>query len=304
HELLRWVVRTHQRLLPGVAFPPGLSVSGEAEEALGGAQVVVLAVPSQTMRDNVRRIAAALRPGTLVVSAAKGLEVETGKRMSEVVAEELPDFDAQHIGALSGPNLSQEMVAGRPAASVIAAPDIEAAERMRQTVQAPTFRIYTQTDVVGVELGGALKNVIALGAGMADGLELGANAKAAFITRGLMEITRLGVAMGARPLTFSGLTGLGDVMATCFSPLSRNRFVGQELAKGRRLEEVLRFMDRVAEGVPTTAAARQIARRLDVEMPIGEQIYRILFEGVEPRQAAVELMQREPKYEVVGFDEV
>lgn len=290
------------RLLPGVRFPPGLLVTHD-EGVLARASLAVLAVPSQRMRETVRRIAAALRPGTLVLSAAKGLEVETGKRMSEVVAEELPDWDPKQLGALSGPNLSQEIVAGRPAASVVAARDIKAAERMREAVQAPTFRIYTQTDVVGVELGGALKNVIALGAGMADGLELGANTKAAFITRGLMEMTRLGVALGARPLTFSGLTGLGDLVATCFSPLSRNRFVGQELAKGRPLEEVLRSLNHVAEGIPTTAAACQLAHRLGVEMPISEQIHRILYEGMDPRQAAVDLMQREPKYEVVGFDE-
>lgn len=295
--------RENQRRLPGVPFPSGLSVIADPEEALSATGLVVLAVPSQTMRQNVRHIAGCLLPGTLVLSAAKGLEVETGKRMSEVLAEELPGLAPGSIGALSGPNLAQEVVAGRPAASVIAARNTKAAERMREAVQAATFRVYTQTDVVGVELGGALKNVIALGAGMADGLGLGANAKAAFLTRGLMEMTRLGVAMGARPLTFSGLTGFGDLVATCFSPLSRNRFVGQELAKGRPLGEIIRSLDHVAEGVPTTAAARQIASRLGVEMPITEQTYRILFEGVDPRQAAVALMQREPQYEVVGFDE-
>ncbi len=291
----------NERRLPGIKLPSDLRVT-EDKQALSAVGLIVMAVPSQTMRENVQNIKGALSPAALILSVAKGVEVETGKRMTEVLAEELPDIAPGNIGALSGPNLSQEVVAGLPAASVLAASDLASAELMRDAVQTGTFRVYSQTDVIGVELGGALKNVIALGAGMADGLGLGTNAKAAFVTRGLMEMTRLGTALGAQAVTFFGLTGLGDVMATCFSSLSRNRFVGQELAKGRPLEEVLKSMNQVAEGVPTTAAVHKLARRLDVEMPIAEQAYRILFEGLNPRQAAIELMQREPKYEVVGFD--
>lgn len=294
--------RENARFLPGASFPPALVVTANHDQALDKVDLLVLAVPAQSLRENFRKLAKALPKEALVLSAAKGLEIGTGKRMSEVINEELPYGDPDRIGVISGPNLAQEIAAGKPAASVIAARDLKVAERMREAVQAPGFRIYSQTDLVGVELGGALKNVIALGAGMVDGLDMGVNAKSVLITRGLMEMTRLGVSMGAHPFTFSGLTGLGDLMATCFSPLSRNRFLGQELVRGRTLEDIQSSMPHVAEGVPTTRAVRHLASSWKVEMPIAEQTYRILFEGLNCRQAAIDLMQREPKYEVVGLE--
>jgi glycerol-3-phosphate dehydrogenase (NAD(P)+) len=237
----------------------------------------------------------------LVLSVAKGLEVESVKRMSQVISEEIASSFHHNICALSGPNLSREIARGLPAVTVVAAYDAAVAARVQKIMATPLFRVYTNTDVVGVELGGALKNIIALAAGMVDGLEYGNNTKAGLITRGLAEITRLGVAAGANPLTFAGLAGLGDLVATCASPLSRNRFVGQELAKGRDLKEILSSMTGIAEGITTTVAALKLASELDVEMPIAEQVFRVLFKGLDVRQAVSELMVRELKHELAGI---
>ena len=287
--------------MPQVSFPPSLKATASLDEALADAALAILAVPSQRMRENVKTIRGYLSPDTLVMSAAKGLELDTGLRMSQVIAQELQDGFKSSICVLSGPNLSQEIVQGMPSATVVAAEDSKMAERARDLVMAPGFRSYSSSDIIGVELGGALKNIIALGAGISDGWGYGANSKAAFITRGLAEITRLGVAAGANPLTFLGLAGLGDMMATCFSPLSRNRHVGEELAKGRLLQDILFSMSGVAEGVPTTKAALQLAGRLGIEMPITESMYRVLYEGYNVRAAAAELMGREPKDELSGL---
>lgn len=208
---------------------------------------------------------------------------------------------ANPICVISGPNLSAEVAAGLPAAAVVASADLRAAERVQQAFMSTTFRVYASADVVGVEVAGALKNVFAIGAGLADGLGFGDNGKAALLTRGLAEMTRLGLAMGAQPLTFAGLAGMGDLIATCYSDLSRNHRLGRELAAGRSLEEVLRDMDEVAEGVNATRAVCILARRLGVEMPIAEMMGRILFEGAELRRAVVELMLREPKHELSGL---
>jgi len=289
--------RANKRLLPGFPFPDRLRVTSALADACADAEAVVFAVPSKTLRANARAVRAHLPPDALVVSATKGLELDTGKRMTQVLREELPPVHHARIVALSGPNLSQEIVRGLPATTVVAAPDEAVARQAQQVFISPLFRVYTSTDVIGVELGGALKNIIALGTGMCEGLGFGDNAKAAIITRGLAEITRLGVAMGAAPLTFAGLAGMGDLIATCSSPLSRNHHVGTELAKGRRLADILAGMHHVAEGVDTTAAARRLARELKSEMPITETTYRVLFEGAEPRQAAMELMTRAPRPE-------
>jgi glycerol-3-phosphate dehydrogenase (NAD(P)+) len=237
----------------------------------------------------------------LILSVAKGLEVESVKRMSQVISEEIASSFHHNICALSGPNLSREIARGLPAVTVVAAYDAAVAARVQKIMATPLFRVYTNTDVVGVELGGALKNIIALAAGMVDGLEYGNNTKAGLITRGLAEITRLGVAAGANPLTFAGLAGLGDLVATCASPLSRNRFVGQELAKGRDLKGILSSMTGIAEGVTTTVASLKLASELDVEMPIAEQVFRVLFKGIDVRQAVSELMVRELKHELAGI---
>ena len=220
--------------------------------------------------------------------------------MSEVIAEELPETLRGRIATLSGPNIAEGVAKGLPGAAVIAATDRAVAEAARETLNTATFRVYTSSDMIGVELGGALKNIIALGAGANDGWGYGENAKAAFMTRGLLR-ARLGIACGANPLTFVGLAGMGDLIATCASPLSRNRYVGLELAKGRKLEEVLAGMKSVAEGVTTTKAARELAERHGVEMPITSTIYSILFEGKNARQGVIELMLRDPKEELDGM---
>ena len=287
----------NSRFLPGVPFPGALSVAGCAEAALASAEVVVLAVPSHSLRENAQRLREHLPAGAVVVSAAKGLDLQSASRMSEVLAEELPERDRPGICALSGPNLAKEIVQGKPSSTVIAGRSPEAAERAQTLLMSNRFRVYTSSDLVGVELGGALKNIVALGAGICDGLELGENAKAAFITRGLAEITRLGVAAGASPLTFAGLAGLGDVIATCASRFSRNRYVGEQLALGRSWPEVRESMDNVAEGVNATQTALMKARQLNVDMPITETTYRILHQGLSPREAAAELMKRPARSE-------
>ncbi len=273
-----------------VTFPKQLSITSSLPEALNDVKAVILAVPSQTMRQNMKLAAGNLDSSVLVVSAAKGLEIGSNKRMSEVIAEEIAPRFQSNICVLSGPNLAREVLAGLPAAAVVAAEKESMARVGQRLLSTPNLCIYTNTDVVGVELGGALKNIIALGAGMADGLGYGDNAKAAFVTRGLTEITALGVALGANPLTFSGLAGLGDLIATCASPLSRNHHVGVELTKGRPLTEIVDSMEGVAEGVSTTIAVRTIAQQMELEMPITEKIYQVLYEDLDPRQAAEELI--------------
>ena len=289
--------RENRRLLPGIPLPDSLLVAPSSEN-LDGVEICLVVVPSQRVRENMRALAAQLRPSVIVVSASKGIETDTCLRMTEVLAQERP---GNPLGTLSGPNISREIAQGLPASTVVASADAAVARYVRDIFITPRFRVYAHNDVPGVELGGSLKNVIALGAGIIDGLKLGDNAKAAFITRGLAEISRLGVAAGANPLTFAGLAGIGDLIVTCASPYSRNRFVGQELAKGRSLAEIRATMTHVSEGVPTTAGARQLARRFGVEMPITEQIYRVVFEGVSPTAATTELMSRAATDEWAGL---
>jgi len=287
-------------VLRGVTLSRRLSITSSLSEALADVEAVILAVPSQSMRQNIRLIAGYFKGSMLVVSAAKGLELDSGKRMSQVIAEEIDPQFQPNVCVLSGPNLSQEILSDLPAASVVAAEDEAVARKAQKLFTAPKFCVYINTDVIGVELGGAFKNIIALGAGMADGLGYGDNAKAAFMTRGLTEMTALGVTLGANPLTFSGLTGLGDLMATCASPLSRNHYVGVELTKGRSLQEIVGSMGSVAEGVSTTFAVWNLAKQLGLEMPVTEKIYQVLYEELAPRQAADELMRAEVKHELAG----
>ena len=286
--------------LPAGAFPPRLSVTSSLSEALAEVDAVILVVPSQTMRQNIRLVKDHLKGSMLIVSAAKGLETGSNKRMSQVIAEEVDQQFWPNICVLSGPNLSREVLRDLPAATVVAAESEAVAEAARQLLTAPNFCVYTNTDVVGVELGGALKNIIALGAGMVDGLGYGDNAKAAFITRGLTEMAALGVALGANPLTLSGLSGLGDLIATCASSLSRNHYVGVELTKGRSLKEITDSMTGVAEGVGTTVAVWNLAQRLGLEMPITERIYQILYVGLDPRQIMIELLGNGGRHELAG----
>jgi glycerol-3-phosphate dehydrogenase (NAD(P)+) len=234
------------------------------------------------------------------VSAAKGLEIGSNKRMSEVIADETSPRLHPFICALSGPNLSREILKDLPAATVVAAEDEGIAKTAQKLFTTPNFCVFTNSDIAGVELGGALKNIIALAAGMLDGLGAGDNAKAALVTRGLTEMTALGVALGANPLTFSGLAGMGDLMATCASTLSRNHYVGFELSKGRPLEEITGSMTGVAEGVTTTVAAWSMVQELDIEMPITERIHQVLYEGIEPRQVMNDFIGLKGRNELTG----
>ena len=282
------------RFLPGISFPEGLTVTASAEAAIAEADIVLVVVPSTSLRDNMRRLAPALRQARVIVSATKGIEAGRGLRPSEQILEELGPGAGCPVGALSGPNLAPEIAQGKASSATVAFEDPELAAAAQEVLTSELFRVYTSQDVTGVELGGALKNIIAIGAGIIDGLGLGDNAKAAFLTRGLAEITRLGVAMGARAETFAGLSGLGDLVATCFSGLSRNRRVGEELARGRKLAEIRAGMSQTAEGVPTTRAAVELAARCGVEMPITELTGRVLFDDLDPREAMDLLMRRAP----------
>jgi glycerol-3-phosphate dehydrogenase (NAD(P)+) len=286
--------------LPVSSLPANLRPFADPREALNECRVLILAVPSQTMRQNVHSLSPFLKSSTILVSAAKGLEIGTQLRMSQVIAAEIDPHLRHNICVLSGPNLSREILQGLPAATVAAAEDTEVSRAVQRILTTPNLCVYTHNDVIGVELGGSFKNIIALGAGMADGLGYGDNAKAAFITRGLTEITALGVALGAHPLTFSGLAGLGDVITTCASTLSRNHYLGVELTKGRTLEEITRTMDGVAEGVATTKVAWELAQNLELEMPITEKIYQVLYAGLSPRKGAAQLMLPQNNHELTG----
>jgi glycerol-3-phosphate dehydrogenase (NAD(P)+) len=285
---------------PDIVLPPQINLTSHMEEAMGDVNAVILAVPSPTMRQNVSQVAGHLTKSTILISAAKGLEVGSNKRMSEVIAEEIDERFESNICALSGPQLAREVMRNLPAAAVIASMDMNTARKAQRLLTSPNFCVFTNSDIIGVELAGALKNILALGAGIADGMGYGDNAKAAFMTRGLTEITALGMTLGANPLTFSGLAGLGDVIATCASPLSRNHYVGVELAKGRPLAEITDEMTEVAEGINTTMAAQDLALEYGLEMPITMKIHQVLYEGVDPLQAAAELMGGNVRHELTG----
>jgi len=284
--------RVNERAVPGVEFPDLMTVSPSLDESISSAELVIVVVPSVTVRDNLNQIGSAISAESNIVCATKGIEISSGKRMSQVIAEELPAFNPDKIGVLSGPNLAPEVAAGNPATATIAFPNDQIGETVQEQLSSEVFRVYRSEDVIGVELGGALKNIIAIGAAFIDGAGLGANAKAAYVTRGLHEITRLGVAMGAKPETFAGLSGMGDLLTTCYSPLSRNYRLGIGLASGRDLDTVLTELGQTAEGVPTTQAAVRIAKNLDIEMPITNATHAVLFEGASPTDAIRDLMGR------------
>lgn len=289
--------RENERFLPGIEFPPSLSVSTSPDAAFADADIVLVVVPSRAFRDNVRQVGGAFNRSAIVVSATKGLEMSTGKRMSEVLSEELPAAMHDGICALSGPNLSREIIAGKPSSTVIASHNSEAAQTAQGVINSHLFRVYTNDDIVGVEFGGALKNIIALAAGVCDGLEYGDNAKAAIITRGLAEIGRLAVAAGANPLTLSGLAGMGDLIATCSSTLSRNHYFGRRLAKGDSPQAIVASMQNVAEGVDTIAGAVALIKRLGVELPIAQAMHSVIFDGMPLERAINDLMERAPRPE-------
>jgi glycerol-3-phosphate dehydrogenase (NAD(P)+) len=287
--------RANAVYLPDISFPGTLRVTDDLEEALAGTDLVIAAVPSHGMRDIVKRAAPLIERGATVVSAAKGLEQDTLFRGSEIIAQELGS--AVHVVVLSGPSFASELARELPTAVSVASRDSEVVEQVQNDFRAPYFRLYGTTDVVGVEIGGALKNVIAIAAGVAEGLGLGHNAQAGLITRGLAEISRLACAAGAQRETLSGLTGLGDLVLTCTGALSRNRHVGIELAHGRRLQDVLAGMKMVAEGVRTTEAALALAARHGVELPIAVQVGELLAGRKDARTALYELMLRPQRAE-------
>jgi len=292
------VRETHENpeYLPGVALPPNLTASSDPREALDAVDFVVLAVPSQTLRDNLAGWADDVPAAAVLVSLMKGIELGTTKRMSEVVAE-VAGVPGERVAVVSGPNLAKEIAAGQPAATVVACTDGEAAERLQAASTTRYFRPYTETDVVGCELGGAVKNVIALAAGMAEGMGLGDNTKASLITRGLGETARLGAALGADPMTFSGLAGLGDLVATCTSPLSRNRTFGEKLGRGQTVPEILAQKQQTAEGVKSCGAILELARKHDVDVPITEAVVKVVHEQMTPVDMLRSLMSRETKAE-------
>ena len=287
--------RENYKFLPGIEIPSGINYTADLAEAAAGAELLVCAVPTQHIRGVFEKFAAHYPAGVPVVSVAKGIERETLKRCTEVLAELLGEAP---LGALSGPSHAEEVARGVPTAVVVASRDAGLAQELQDTFMAPAFRVYTQGDVVGVELGGALKNVIALAAGMCDGLGFGDNTKSALLARGLVEISRLGVAAGAKRLTFSGLSGIGDLITTSFSPHGRNRAVGEKIGQGMLLREVLESTEKVAEGVWTTISARGLAQELGVPVPITDEVHEVLFEGKDPRQAVVDLMTRGRKQEI------
>jgi len=296
------IEREHRnsRYLPEVTLDERLSATSDLEAAVRGASVVLSVSPSHVVRQVMKQAAPFIRPDALVVSASKGIENDTLQTMDEVLSDVLPAEIAARSVYLSGPSFALEVAQKQPTAVTVASRSQEAAERAQAIFQTPVFRVYTSADVRGVELGGALKNVIAIAAGAVDGLGFGYNTRAALITRGLAEITRLGVALGAQPLTFAGLAGMGDLILTCTGALSRNRSVGVELGKGRSLDDILGGMIMVAEGVRTSRSAHDLAQREGIEMPIVSEIYAVLFEGRAPRDAVENLMGREPKPEHWG----
>lgn len=287
--------RENKTYLPGVHIHQNIVVTTDQEEAIKDSEIVVLAVPSQVIRSVCKQIKPYIMDEQILVDVAKGLESHTGLRLSDVVKEELPN---NKYVVLSGPSHAEEVSKNIPTTVVVASEEIEVAEKIQDLFMNSTFRVYTNPDLVGVELGGALKNIIAFGAGICDGLGYGDNAKAALMTRGIREIARLGVAMGAKHSTFSGLSGIGDLIVTCTSMHSRNRRAGILIGQGKGLEETLEEVSMVVEGITATKVAQEVGAKLDVDMPITNAIYAVLYEGANPNEVVVELMMRDKVHEM------
>jgi glycerol-3-phosphate dehydrogenase (NAD(P)+) len=287
------------QLLPGVKIPPGVALTANEAECFAGATLILSAVPTQYLRSVWTRVRPYLPPGVPAVSVSKGIENQTLLRPTQVISDLMGARQRRSLAALSGPNIAAELARYLPGTAVVASEDAELASRVQAVFSTQWFRVYTNPDVIGTELAGATKNVIAIAAGILDGLAAGNNAKAALVTRGLVEITRLGMAMGAKRETFQGLAGLGDLITTCVSPLGRNRSVGEQIGRGRKLEDILADMRSVAEGVPTTRSMLQLSRRFNVEMPITEAVHSVLFDAKDVLHALSDLMSRDPKPERV-----
>lgn len=292
--------RTNSAYLPDILLPEGLAATADPDEALDGADVVVLAVPSTGIVDQLGTWGASIDADATLVSLIKGVQVDTLKFGSQVITDGL-NCDPDRVVVVSGPNLAKECALRLPAATVAASPDLERAERVQQAVMAPYFRVYTNPDKVGVEIGGAVKNVVALAAGIASGMGFGDNTAATVITRGLAEMQRLGVALGGDPMTFAGLAGVGDLVATCTSTKSRNRTVGQKLGEGMSLDAIISEMNMVAEGVKSSKAILGLAEKAGVDMPIARGVVAVVHEGVEPHDMVAALMSRSAKPEMYGM---
>jgi glycerol-3-phosphate dehydrogenase (NAD(P)+) len=290
--------RQNSAFLPGAVIPDSVIATGDIVSAVDGREMIVTAVPSQFLRAVVTNLREQLFDDVLVVNVAKGIEIGSLMTMSEMLQDSLPHLPEQNVATLSGPSHAEEVSQGIPTTVVAASVDVETSRKVQRAFMTPSFRVYESTDLRGVELGGALKNVIAIAAGIVDGANLGDNTKAALMTRGIAEITRVGVAMGAHVRTFSGLSGIGDLMVTCMSKHSRNRKVGVEIGRGRKLQDILAEMVMVAEGVETTKSASALARKVGVEVPITAEVYQMLFEGKDPMKACYDLMTRDAKGEL------
>lgn len=289
--------RRNPSYLPGVTLPDGVQVTSDLEAAATASALWSVAVPSQNLRSVAERLQPFASPQSTVVSLAKGIENESLRTMSQVLEEVLGAVPASQIGVLYGPSHAEEVAEGRPTTVVASAPDQSIAREIQQVFMTDRLRVYVNTDVIGVEIGGSAKNVLAIAAGIGDGVGYGDNAKAALITRGIAEIRRLGLALGAQPETFAGLAGIGDLVVTCMSSHSRNRYLGEQIGTGRSLAEVVDEMEMVAEGVQTTQSIHDLAGQYDIEMPITEAVHTVLFEGRDPESMVEQLMTRSAKQE-------
>ena len=313
HEVVLWCrrpelaeqineLRINDSYLPGIRLPDNLRATSDVDEAMSGAAICVMGVPSHGWRDVLVTIEKQLNDVDALVSLTKGLEVDTNLRMSELVREVCPGLPAERFAMLAGPNIAKEIARKMPAATAIACADEKVAEFLQDVIHQPYFRVYTNTDVVGSELGGAIKNIVAIAAGIADTMGFGDNAMAALMTRGLAELTRLGTRLGGQPLTFAGLAGMGDMIVTCISKYSRNRRVGKELGKGRRIDDVIAEMNMVAEGVKTSKPILELGREADAWMPITEGVVSVLYEGKTPDEMVTDILSRAPVPETFGIE--
>jgi len=293
-------IRENTDFLPGVVIPADIKISSDLAEVVDEKDILLMMLPSHVVRSVGQQLSRFSLHDILVVSGSKGIENETLMRMSEVLMETIPGLSMDRIVVLSGPSHAEEVGQSIPTVVVAASTREASSKRIQEVFMNPSFRVYANKDVIGVELGGSLKNVIAIAAGICDGVGFGDNTKAALLDRGIVEITRLGTAMGAHHMTFAGLSGMGDLIVTCMSRHSRNRYVGEEIGKGKSLQEVLDSMVMVAEGVRTTRSAHDLSKKYDVDMPISEEVYQVLFRGKDPQKAVYDLMTRDPKMEDWG----
>jgi glycerol-3-phosphate dehydrogenase (NAD(P)+) len=289
--------RINTDYLPGIKIPKEIIITNDLEESTNDKNLIVLAVPSQFLRGVVNKVEFKQIENSILVSVSKGIENKSLMTMSQMLKNVFPHIDKNQIGVISGPSHAEEVSRMIPTAVVAASSDIETSKAIQAAFMTSYFRVYASNDILGVELGGAFKNIIAIGAGIIDGAGFGDNTKAAIMTRGVAEISRLGLAMGAQPETFAGLSGMGDLIVTCMSRHSRNRFVGEEIGKGKKLKQILNSMEQVAEGVETTRSAKQLAEKIEIETPITNEVYKILFEDKDPVKATTDLMTRDMKAE-------